>query len=87
TSAGSIQLSGFSREKQSVVIAAVEWSGVEVGGGGGGSGGCMECGDLQPPQHSFTSDGGPRCWRSRAELRARGTHCYGNITESVFRLC
>ena len=33
------------------------------------------------------SDGLPRCWMSWPELRASGTHCYGNITVSVFRLC
>lgn len=32
------------------------------------------------------SDGLPRCWTSWTELRASGTHCYGNITVSVFRL-
>ncbi len=54
---------------------------------GWGVGGSVETCSLSGERHySFMSDGLPRCWTSRAELRASGTHCYGNITVSVFRL-
>lgn len=60
--------------------------GWEGGGGGGGLAVYSPAAFLVRDVKAFMSDGLPWCWMSQAELKASGTHCYGNIAVSVFRL-